>query len=176
MPKPSDARDKDPHLSADHRPDAGVPSAEMRPRLQPGPTARLMDMLRLRFDAVARQKFPHQLSSLVEKIRAHPGFAATGKQHMPQASEQQQAEPMQQRSFVICAICLGTGQRAGANLHNPQPFAHSAGGVVSSTPRRERFYDPAASLGSLGSRRPLKSSPCQKGRKPGNATGLASCQ
>jgi hypothetical protein len=74
-----------------------------------------MNMLRLRFDAVAQEKLPYQLSSLVEKIREHPGFATTGKQQMPQASEQQQAEPMQQRSFVICPICLGTGERAKPN-------------------------------------------------------------
>jgi hypothetical protein len=85
-------------------------------------------MLRLRFDAVAQQELPHQLSSLVEKIREQPRFAATGKQDMPQTSEKPQPEPMQQRSFVICPICLGTGQRAGANAAQPAAFCSQCRG------------------------------------------------
>jgi hypothetical protein len=72
---------------------------QMRPRLQPGPTARFMEILRLR-QCSCSAKTPGQQWRVVEKIREHRSFTAAGRQ-MPRTSEQQQAEPTQQQSFDL---------------------------------------------------------------------------
>ena len=82
-------------------------------------------MLRVRYDAIAQEKIPDQLSRLVDKIGVGERFAAARKQRAPQTTE---AEPTQQRSFVTCPFCLGMGQRAGANAAQPAVFCSQCKG------------------------------------------------
>jgi hypothetical protein len=88
-----------------------APSAEEPPDLPPGFLRRLVDTLHQRFDPIAEDPIPEQITRLIHRLKEVEEVAA-GNQARPPGREPRE-EP--RRSVVNCPYCLGTGQRAGAN-------------------------------------------------------------
>jgi hypothetical protein len=95
MTKPRDPRNKDDHRAIDYQ-RAG--------KITPGRDyARTLDqMIRSRFDAVAHEKIPDQLSNLVTRLRGAPSRA---QKHEPvETQEQHGGETGQEPSFITCPL------------------------------------------------------------------------
>jgi hypothetical protein len=107
-----DPRNKDDDRAIDHQPEEKITPG----RLEYART--LNQMIRWRFDAVAHEKIPNQLSNLVERLKGGP--VSRAHKHKPEETEEQhRAEAAQERSFMTCPYCLGLGERPGANAAQP---------------------------------------------------------
>jgi len=113
MAHTDNSRDKDPSRAADRPPDPVVPLPPRRSGLQPDYAPILNHMIRRRFDAIAQERIPDQLSKLVERVKA------SGRSRNQHPENQQQARGLPKPSFVTCPFCLGMGERKGANAAQP---------------------------------------------------------
>ena len=119
MTKPRNPRNKDDHRAIDYQ-RAG--------KITPGRDyARTLDqMIRSRFDAVADEKIPDQLSNLVARLKGTPSRA---QKHEPvETDEQHGGETEQEPSFITCPYCLGLGERSGPNVAQPAVRCSWCGG------------------------------------------------
>jgi hypothetical protein len=115
-----DPRNKDDDRAIDHQPEEKITPG----RLEYART--LNQMIRWRFDAVAHEKIPNQLSNLVERLK---GATSLPHKHEPEETEEQhRAEAAQEPSFVTCPYCLGLGERPGANAAQPSVNCSRCGG------------------------------------------------
>jgi hypothetical protein len=120
MTKPRDPRNKDHDRAIDYQRAGKITPG----RLDYART--LSQMIRSRFDAVAHEKIPDQLSNLVASLKGTPSRA---QKHEPVETEEQHGgETEQDPSFITCPYCLGLGERSGPNAAQPAVCCSWCGG------------------------------------------------
>jgi hypothetical protein len=103
--------DKDDHLAIDRQPEEKITAGRL------GYARTLDQMIRSRFDAVAHEKLPDQLSNLVARLKGTP--SRTQKPEPGETEEQRGGETGQEPSFITCPYCLGLGERSGSSAAQP---------------------------------------------------------
>ena len=111
MTKPPDPRNKGNHPAIDRQPEGKTTLGWL------DYARTLNQLIRSRFEAVAHEKIPDQLSNLVERLKGAPSRA---HKHEPVETEEQHGvETGQEPSFITCPYCLGLGERSGPNAAQP---------------------------------------------------------